>query len=67
MNDKVQELEIEEALTALLDCISPIMETEMIKLDDANGAVCAGDIRAGAPVPAFPRSAMDGYAVRAKD
>lgn len=41
--------------------------TETVPLDDALGRVPATDIRAGAALPGFDRSAVDGYAVRAQD
>ena len=40
---------------------------EDVPLAEAAGRVLARELRAGEPVPAFPRSAMDGYAVRAAD
>jgi molybdopterin molybdotransferase len=40
---------------------------EEVPLEKAAGRVLARELRAGEPVPAFPRSAMDGYAVRAAD
>lgn len=60
-------LELEEAAERLLDEITPIGESVMLPLEKAYGAIAAQDIYAQAPVPAFPRSAMDGYAVRASD
>lgn len=60
-------LELEEAAERLLDEITPIGESVMLPLEKAYGAIAAQDIYAQAPVPAFPRSAMDGYAVCASD
>lgn len=60
-------LELEEAAKRLLDEITPVRERVKLPLDKAYGAIAAQDIYAKAPVPAFPRSAMDGYAVRASD
>jgi molybdopterin molybdotransferase len=40
---------------------------EPVPLEAASGRVLAGEVRATAPVPAFPRAAMDGFAVRARD
>ena len=61
MSEEAKNLEIEEALGRLLDRISPITETLDVYLENADGMICARDIYAKAPVPAFPRSAMDGY------
>jgi molybdenum cofactor synthesis domain-containing protein len=41
--------------------------TEVVQLLDASGRVVAEDIVSEIEVPPFSRSAMDGYAVRAKD
>jgi molybdopterin molybdotransferase len=40
---------------------------ESVELSEAAGRVLAAEVRAAEPVPAFPRAAMDGYAVRAVD
>ena len=65
--DHLTGLELEEAVGRLLLEITPIQENVILPLDKACGAIAAQDIYAQAPVPAFPRSAMDGYAVRAGD
>ena len=65
--DHLTGLELEEAVRRLLLEITPIQENVILPLDKACGAIAAQDIYAPAPVPAFPRSAMDGYAVRAGD
>src|SRR5690242_12954974 len=41
--------------------------SERCDLGNALGRVLASDVRAAAPVPPFSRSAMDGFAVRARD
>jgi molybdopterin molybdotransferase len=41
--------------------------SERVALVDAYGRILAQDIRADADYPAFPRSAMDGFAVRSAD
>ena len=46
--------------------ITPL-STEEIPLRDALGRVLAGDIRAQDDIPPFDNSAMDGFAVHAKD
>jgi molybdopterin molybdotransferase len=40
---------------------------ELVPRQAAGGRVLAAEVRATAPVPAFPRAAMDGFAVRAAD
>jgi molybdopterin molybdotransferase len=45
----------------------PAPAIESVSLAEAPGRVLAGEVRAGAPVPEFPRAAMDGFAVRATD
>jgi molybdopterin molybdotransferase len=58
----------DEARNLLLENLSPLSKaSESIKTVEALGCVTAEDIRAPHPLPAFPRSTMDGYAVRAKD
>ena len=46
---------------------TPVLGTERIPLVDCHGRVLAEDLIATAPLPAFPSSAVDGYAVRAAD
>ena len=43
------------------------LEVESVGLADAAGRVLAADLEAPVPVPGFPRSAMDGYAVRGEE
>jgi molybdopterin molybdotransferase len=45
----------------------PSRKTERIKTVDALGRVAAEDIKAPHPLPPFPRSTVDGFAVRAAD
>jgi len=44
---------------------APILTTGQVAPWTAEGRVLAEDIRASGPLPAEPRSAMDGYAIRA--
>jgi molybdopterin molybdotransferase len=60
-------LTIEECKELLLAEIIPQNETEKIDIDDAVGRVVSDDIYADMNVPSFPKSAMDGYAVKACD
>ncbi len=57
---------VEEALEAALDGISPLL-SESVDLMAAAGRVLANDVVSDVDVPAFRRSMMDGYAVRAED
>ncbi len=57
-----------EARQRLLEALPPTEpSTEMVETLQALGRVLAADVRAPHPLPAFPRSTMDGYAVRAED
>jgi len=51
-----------QAKEKLLDTISSIEETELVKLDDADGRVLACNVNSPINVPAHNNSAMDGYA-----
>lgn len=42
-------------------------EPETVKITEALGRVCFSDVHSEIDVPSFERSAMDGYAARAKD
>jgi len=44
-----------------------VIAAETIEVASSLGRVCAEDIRAPHPLPEFPRSTVDGYAVRARD
>lgn len=55
------------ALDVLLSNAGPIARSTTVPLADALGRVCAADITATQPLPAFARSTMDGFAVIAGD
>jgi molybdopterin molybdotransferase len=57
---------VEEALDAALDGISAL-PPESVGVMTAAGRVLASGVVSTVNVPAFPRSMMDGYAVRAED
>lgn len=58
----------DEARTLLLAEIpNPKPVSRTIETVSALGRVTAGDVVASHPLPAFPRSTVDGYAVRARD
>jgi len=46
---------------------TPVLGVERVALADANGRVLAEDVVATGPLPAFPSSAVDGYAIRFAD
>lgn len=56
-----------EARAQLLSHITPLTEQERLPTADALGRVTADALYAPQPLPAFRRSTMDGYAVRAAD
>jgi molybdopterin molybdotransferase len=47
--------------------LTPVLPPEAVPLAGAAGRVAAEDVRAPHALPAFPSSAVDGYAVRAAD
>src|SRR5581483_860073 len=58
----------DEARALLLSHLSaPKADSELISTDLSLGRVTAEDILAPHPLPEFPRSTVDGYAVRARD
>ena len=46
---------------------TPVLGVESVALADAFGRVMAEDLIAAGPLPAFPSSAVDGYAIRSAD
>jgi molybdopterin molybdotransferase len=57
-----------EALSAFFDAWTPAPRgVETVALDAAVGRVLAADVRCEVDIPEYPRSAMDGFAVRASD
>lgn len=60
-------LEIEECQKRLLEEIRPKETTVTVHITECAGMVLAEEIVAQMPVPPFPKSAMDGYAVLASD
>ncbi|MGI8713039.1 MAG: molybdopterin molybdotransferase MoeA, partial [Solirubrobacteraceae bacterium] len=57
-------ISIDQARELVTSALRPL-GSETVAIDDALGRVLAQDIRAAGDVPAFPSSAMDGYALRA--
>lgn len=67
MPDLFTVLTPQEAWSKLEPHLSTIERFEVIPTDEALGRVLAEDAVAPVDLPHFPRSAMDGYAVRAED
>ena len=63
----MEDLTLEGALDLLLERVSMIEETESVPLMEAVGRVLAAPVRAWHDQPPFPRSPLDGYAVRSED
>jgi len=60
-------MSVDDALSKLLDPISPVTEKETIDIESALGRVLAEDLRSTINVPGYDNSAMDGYAVHSSD
>lgn len=60
-------LEIEDAVSLLRSAVSPVKEREELPISQALGRILAEDVAAMADQPPFPRSPLDGYALRAED
>ncbi len=60
-------IEVEDALSLLLESLQPQIRTVKVPVMQACGMVAAEDVKAMMMVPPFSKSAMDGYAVCAAD
>ena len=60
-------LELEEAVRHLKNALKGVEETEICPLLEATGRISGADVSSPINVPPFPKSAMDGYAVRSED
>jgi molybdopterin molybdotransferase len=60
-------LRFEEALARILALGAPVLSSEVVPLEDAEGRVLGEDLVASVDLPAFDYSSMDGYAVRLHD
>ncbi len=58
---------LEEALTLVERTFSPLPAAQEVSLEEALGRVLLQDVVAAEHVPAFDRSTVDGYALRARD
>jgi len=59
-------VDADEAAAVVLERV-PVLGVERVHLREAWGRVLAEDLAGDAPLPPFPSSAVDGYAVRAAD
>ncbi|RKH69198.1 molybdopterin molybdotransferase MoeA [Corallococcus aberystwythensis] len=66
MSDTPELLPVEEARARILELCTPL-PTEWVPGDDALGRALAQDVHARRTLPPWDNSAMDGYAVRARD
>lgn len=60
-------MEIEEARDLLLTKVHATTRVETCPITEAEGRIVSEDVLSGMMVPPFPKSAMDGYAVRSED
>jgi molybdopterin molybdotransferase len=60
-------LRLEEMERLIAERITPVSETERVRLHGARGRAAAADVRAPVDLPPFDNSAVDGYAVRHAD
>lgn len=63
----VEGVTLEEAIALLLDCVTPVEETESLPLLSCSSRILAEDVVAGIDNPPFNRSPIDGYACRSQD
>jgi molybdopterin molybdotransferase len=66
MRGFTERTDLESALEVLRSCVEPL-EEESVNLERALGRTLARDIISAEDVPAFDKSAMDGYALRAAE
>lgn len=67
MPELFQVLSVEEAAARFLPRIAPLLDTEVVPAAEALGRVTAEEVASPMDLPAFPRSNMDGFSVRAED
>lgn len=60
-------LRVADAIARLEAAARPIVESENVPLLEANGRVCARNVKATIDIPPFANSAMDGYAFASHD
>ena len=67
MPEFLQLLPPQEALNLLLENLRARPQSEEVETADASGRVICEAVQAPHPLPSFPRSTVDGFAVRAAD
>jgi molybdopterin molybdotransferase len=60
-------ISVDKALKVMLNSVQPLKQSEKISILEARGRIFFNDVIAKINVPPFNNSAMDGYAVIAKD
>ncbi|WP_333650633.1 molybdopterin molybdotransferase MoeA [Lacrimispora sp.] len=60
-------IELEEAVTLILDSLTEPERTELVPAMEANGRILAEDVYAPFDIPPFHRSPLDGFALRSED
>jgi molybdopterin molybdotransferase len=60
-------VDLDDALTAILNDVQSVPRTESVQTDVAEGRILAEPIDAPVSLPPFAASAMDGYALRSAD
>lgn len=60
-------LRVTDAIARLEAAARPVVEIENVPLLEANGRICARNIKATLDIPPFANSAMDGYAFASED
>jgi molybdopterin molybdotransferase len=60
-------MSVDEAVGIIAARVMPVQEIEAVALAGADGRILAKSISAPLPLPPFTNSAVDGYAVRARD
>lgn len=63
----LEQITLEKAVSLICEHAHTCEQTEEKMVKDANGCILAEDVYAGIDNPPFPRSPIDGYAVRAED
>lgn len=63
----LEKITLEKAVELICERAKKCEETEKIAVEQAGGYILAEDVYAGIDNPPFPRTPVDGYAVRAED
>lgn len=60
-------ISVEQAQEITLKNILPLKQTELLEIDSCLGRISAQDVKSKENIPPFNNSAMDGFAIRARD